>query len=107
VPWLWDSWEFSGERQGIPQTHVQNCNPSWVFWRWIYNETLETTHSLTPLSLITLQQTEPGQLSCASLEPQVTNDIIKMVALSQYDYLFAIGTIFAFLDAWNIGRFLL
>ena len=24
-------------------------------------------------------------------------------ALSQYDYLFAIGTIFAFLDAWNIG----
>ena len=21
----------------------------------------------------------------------------------QYDYLFAIGTIFAFLDAWNIG----
>ncbi|KAB5586260.1 phosphate transporter [Coniochaeta sp. 2T2.1] len=26
-----------------------------------------------------------------------------MVALSQYDYVFAIGTIFAFLDAWNIG----
>lgn len=23
--------------------------------------------------------------------------------LHQYDYLFAIGTIFAFLDAWNIG----
>lgn len=26
--------------------------------------------------------------------------------LGQYDYLFAIGTIFAFLDAWNIGRYL-
>ncbi|KJZ73123.1 Phosphate-repressible phosphate permease [Hirsutella minnesotensis 3608] len=26
-----------------------------------------------------------------------------MAALHQYDYLFAIGTIFAFLDAWNIG----
>ena len=26
--------------------------------------------------------------------------------LSQYDYLFAIGTIFAFLDAWNIGALL-
>lgn len=26
-----------------------------------------------------------------------------MVAFHQYDYLFAIGTIFAFLDAWNIG----
>ncbi|KAK7408718.1 Na+/Pi symporter [Neonectria punicea] len=26
-----------------------------------------------------------------------------MVALHQYDYIFAIGTIFAFLDAWNIG----
>lgn len=26
-----------------------------------------------------------------------------MAVLSQYDYLFAIGTIFAFLDAWNIG----
>ncbi|KAF2276568.1 phosphate transporter [Westerdykella ornata] len=26
-----------------------------------------------------------------------------MVKLPQYDYLFAIGTIFAFLDAWNIG----
>lgn len=25
------------------------------------------------------------------------------MVLSQYDYLFAIGTIFAFLDAWNIG----
>jgi hypothetical protein len=25
--------------------------------------------------------------------------------LSHYDYLFAIGTIFAFLDAWNIGMF--
>lgn len=24
--------------------------------------------------------------------------------LSQYDYLFAIGTIFAGLDAWNIGE---
>jgi hypothetical protein len=24
-------------------------------------------------------------------------------ALSQYDYIFAITTIFAFLDAWNIG----
>ena len=26
-----------------------------------------------------------------------------MVAFHQYDYIFAIGTIFAFLDAWNIG----
>ncbi|KAH8684132.1 phosphate transporter [Ilyonectria robusta] len=26
-----------------------------------------------------------------------------MVVLHQYDYIFAIGTIFAFLDAWNIG----
>lgn len=26
-----------------------------------------------------------------------------MPALPQFDYLFAIGTIFAFLDAWNIG----
>jgi hypothetical protein len=24
--------------------------------------------------------------------------------LHQYDYLMAIGTIFAFLDAWNIGK---
>lgn len=30
-----------------------------------------------------------------------------MPALAQFDYLFAIGTIFAFLDAWNIGKFLL
>lgn len=28
---------------------------------------------------------------------------VKMAALHQYDYLFAFGTIFAFLDAWNIG----
>jgi hypothetical protein len=28
---------------------------------------------------------------------------IKMPALPQFDYIFAIGTIFAFLDAWNIG----
>jgi hypothetical protein len=27
----------------------------------------------------------------------------KMPALPQFDYIFAIGTIFAFLDAWNIG----
>jgi solute carrier family 20 (sodium-dependent phosphate transporter) len=26
-----------------------------------------------------------------------------MTTLHQYDYLFAFGTIFAFLDAWNIG----
>ncbi|KAF5024321.1 hypothetical protein F66182_3598 [Fusarium sp. NRRL 66182] len=26
-----------------------------------------------------------------------------MAVLAQYDYLFAVGTIFAFLDAWNIG----
>jgi hypothetical protein len=32
---------------------------------------------------------------------------IKMPALPQFDYLFAIGTIFAFLDAWNIGTLLL
>lgn len=25
------------------------------------------------------------------------------MALHQYDYIFAIGTMFAFLDAWNIG----
>jgi phosphate/sulfate permease len=25
------------------------------------------------------------------------------MVLHQYDYIFAIGTIFAFLDAWNIG----
>lgn len=25
------------------------------------------------------------------------------MALHQYDYIFALGTIFAFLDAWNIG----
>jgi hypothetical protein len=30
-----------------------------------------------------------------------------MPALPQFDYLFAIGTIFAFLDAWNIGMYLL
>lgn len=24
--------------------------------------------------------------------------------LHQFDYIFALGTIFAFLDAWNIGR---
>lgn len=30
-----------------------------------------------------------------------------MPALPQFDYLFAIGTIFAFLDAWNIGKYLL
>lgn len=29
-----------------------------------------------------------------------------MPALPQFDYVFAIGTIFAFLDAWNIGRLL-
>jgi hypothetical protein len=28
----------------------------------------------------------------------------KMPALPQFDYLFAIGTLFAFLDAWNIGK---
>jgi hypothetical protein len=27
------------------------------------------------------------------------------MTLHQFDYLFVIGTIFAFLDAWNIGRF--
>jgi sodium-dependent phosphate transporter len=30
-----------------------------------------------------------------------------MPALPQFDYVFAIGTIFAFLDAWNIGMSLL
>jgi hypothetical protein len=29
--------------------------------------------------------------------------VVKMVYLHQYDYLFAIGTIFAFGDAWGIG----
>ena len=28
---------------------------------------------------------------------------VEMPALPQFDYLFAIGTLFAFLDAWNIG----
>lgn len=28
-----------------------------------------------------------------------------MPALPQFDYLFAFATIFAFLDAWNIGTF--
>lgn len=28
-----------------------------------------------------------------------------MPVLHQFDYLFAIGTIFAFLDAWNIGKY--
>lgn len=28
----------------------------------------------------------------------------KMVALPQYNYIFAFGTIFSFLDAWNIGK---
>lgn len=28
-----------------------------------------------------------------------------MVFLHQYDYLFAIGTIFAFGDAWGIGQY--
>jgi hypothetical protein len=27
----------------------------------------------------------------------------KMPALPQFDYIFAIATLFAFLDAWNIG----
>lgn len=30
-----------------------------------------------------------------------------MPALPQFDYLFAIGTLFAFLDAWNIGKHLI
>jgi hypothetical protein len=28
-----------------------------------------------------------------------------MAGLPQFDYIFAIATIFAFLDAWNIGTF--
>jgi hypothetical protein len=28
-----------------------------------------------------------------------------MPALPQFDYIFAIATLFAFLDAWNIGMF--
>lgn len=27
------------------------------------------------------------------------------MVLHQYDYIFALGTIFSFLDAWNIGTF--
>jgi sodium-dependent phosphate transporter len=27
-----------------------------------------------------------------------------MPALPQFDYIFAIATLFAFLDAWNIGK---
>lgn len=30
-----------------------------------------------------------------------------MPTLHQYDYIFAVSTIFAFLDAWNIGKNLL
>ena len=30
--------------------------------------------------------------------------VIFTMALHQFDYIFAIGTIFAFLDAWNIGE---
>jgi hypothetical protein len=30
---------------------------------------------------------------------------IKMPALPQFDYIFAIATLFAFLDAWNIGMY--
>ena len=29
------------------------------------------------------------------------------MVMHQFDYIFAIGTIFAFLDAWNIGALLL
>lgn len=32
-----------------------------------------------------------------------TSQLKKMAALPQFSYLFAIGTIFSFLDAWNIG----
>jgi hypothetical protein len=27
-----------------------------------------------------------------------------IMVLHQYDYIFALGTIFSFLDAWNIGK---
>ena len=27
-----------------------------------------------------------------------------MAVFSQYDYIFAFGTIFSFIDAWNIGK---
>jgi hypothetical protein len=35
--------------------------------------------------------------SSSGLEPH------KMAFLHQFDYVFALGMIFAFLDAWNIG----
>lgn len=45
-------------------------------------------------------------LLSASLQNLLTLDLgtlISKMVLHQYDYLFAIGTIFAFLDAFNIG----
>lgn len=44
----------------------------------------------------------------SSLVRQIVNisgelQLSKMATLPQFDYLFAIGTIFSFLDAWNIG----
>jgi hypothetical protein len=47
------------------------------------------------------------QYTYLSLHRTVNRDhittLLVMAVLTQYDYLFAIGTIFAFLDAWNIG----
>lgn len=48
------------------------------------------------------------RIATSSLVRQIVNiseelQISKMAVLPQFDYLFAIGTIFSFLDAWNIG----
>ena len=40
---------------------------------------------------------------CQKLLPSFTPSRSKMAVLSQYSYIFALGLIFAFLDAWNIG----
>ena len=53
--------------------------------------------SFCPFQFYSLDQFIPRPASTDRPEP--TN---KMV-LHQFDYIFALGTIFAFLDAWNIG----
>lgn len=36
----------------------------------------------------------------------IPSSSVKMAYLHQFDYIFAFGLIFAFLDAWNIGEWL-
>lgn len=47
-------------------------------------------------------ETQVGTPDC-QLPLLGTSQLNKMAALPQFSYLFAIGTIFSFLDAWNIG----